>query len=86
MRSPNGLKDLKLNTYKRGGNNTKYFHLIDNEKHRKKICQLEQKESTIVGEEHLKVCIAKIYKKFFGALVPNNFTMIKLEKLDTPKF
>jgi hypothetical protein len=34
------------------GNNTKYFHLIANGKHRKKkIFQLEQEEGTTMGEE-----------------------------------
>jgi hypothetical protein len=45
-----------------GGNNTKYFHLIANGKHRKKnIFQLEQDEGTIVGEENPKVYITECY-------------------------
>ena len=37
-----------------GYNNTKYTHLIANAKHHKQIFQLEQYESTIAGQEHLK--------------------------------
>jgi hypothetical protein len=46
----------KVKHVQEGGNNTKYFHLIANGKHRKKrIYQLEQDNGTIVGEENLKV-------------------------------
>jgi hypothetical protein len=46
----------KVKHVQEGGNNTKYFHLIANGKHRKKkIFQLEQDEGTIVGEENLKI-------------------------------
>jgi hypothetical protein len=38
-----------------GGSNTKYFHFIANEKHkRKKIFQLEQDEATIIRQEILR--------------------------------
>jgi hypothetical protein len=51
-----------------GGDNTKYFHLISNDKHRKKrIFQLEQDEGTIVGQENLKTFITEFYKQLFGA-------------------
>jgi hypothetical protein len=54
-----------------GGNNTKYFHLIGNGKHRKKwIFQLEQDEGTILGQENLKTFITEYYKKLFGAPAP----------------
>jgi hypothetical protein len=46
----------KVKNIQEGGNNTKYFHLIADGKHRKKKkFQLEQDEGTIVGEENLKV-------------------------------
>jgi hypothetical protein len=58
----------KVKHVQEGGNNTKYFHLIANGKHRrKKIFQLEQDEGTIIGEENLKVYITEFYKKLFGA-------------------
>jgi DNA-directed RNA polymerase specialized sigma subunit len=50
------------------GNNTKYFHLITNGKHKKKrIFQLDQDEEKIVGQENLKSYITQQYKKLFGA-------------------
>ena len=43
----------KVKYIQEGGNNTKYFHLIANGKHRKKKkIQLEQDEGTILGEEN----------------------------------
>jgi hypothetical protein len=58
----------KVKHIQEGGNNTRYFHLIANGKHRKKkIFQLEQQEGTIVGEDNLKVYITEFYKKLFGA-------------------
>ena len=51
-----------------GGNNTKYFHLIANGKHRrKKIFQLEQDEGTILGQDNLKSYISEYYKSFLGS-------------------
>ena len=50
----------KIKHVQEGGNNTKYFHLIANGKHRKKkIFQLEQDEGTIIGDEELKVYITE---------------------------
>jgi hypothetical protein len=42
----------KVKHVQEGGNNTKYFHLIANGKHkRKKIFELEQDKGMIIGEE-----------------------------------
>jgi hypothetical protein len=69
-----------------GGNNTKYFHLIANGKHRKKkIFQLEQDEGTIVGEENLKVYITEFYKKLFGAPDINSFSLMENRVEDIPR-
>ena len=41
-----------------GDANTQFFHMIANDKHRKKrIFQLEQDEGTIVGQDNLKLYI-----------------------------
>jgi hypothetical protein len=54
----------KVKHVREGGNNTKYFHLIANGKHRKKTnLQLEQDEGTIVGEANLRAFITEYYKK-----------------------
>jgi hypothetical protein len=68
--SPELVQEVKH--VQEGGNNTKYFHLIANKKHRKnRISQLEQDEGTIVVEEKLKVYIIEYYKKLFGAPIKN---------------
>ncbi|XP_044947663.1 uncharacterized protein LOC123397007 [Hordeum vulgare subsp. vulgare] len=61
-----------------GDDNTKFFHMIANGKHRKKIItQLEQDEGTIIGHENLKVYISEYYRSLFGA--PDE-TMISLDE------
>jgi hypothetical protein len=68
------------------GDNTKYFHLIANGKHRKKkIFQLEQDEGTIIGEENLRVFISEYYKGLFGAPPQNHFTLLKDRIQDIPQ-
>jgi hypothetical protein len=68
----------KVKNVQEGGNNTKYFHLVANGKHRrKKIFQLEQEEGTIVGQEGLKTYISEYYKNIFGDSQINNFSMIE---------
>jgi hypothetical protein len=61
----------KVNDVQEGGNNTKYFHLVANGKHRlTKIFQLEQDEGTIVGQANLKTYIPEFYKNLFGLYHP----------------
>jgi hypothetical protein len=68
----------KVKHVQEGGNNTKYFHLIANGKHRiKKIFQLEQDEGTTVGQDNLKTYISEFYKNLFGPPTPNHFGMIE---------
>jgi hypothetical protein len=69
-----------------GGNNTRYFHLIANGKHRKKkIFQLEQQEGTIVGDDNLKMYITEFYKKLFGPPDPTNISLIEGMVQDIPQ-
>jgi hypothetical protein len=57
----------KIKFIQEGGDNTKFFHLIANGKHRrKKIFQLEKYEGTIIGQENLKNYISDYYKQLFG--------------------
>ena len=50
-----------------GDDNTQFFHMIANGKHRKKkIIQLEQDEGTILGHENLKAYISNYYRQLFG--------------------
>jgi mannosylglycoprotein endo-beta-mannosidase len=68
------------------GNNTKYFNLVADGKHRKnKIFQLEQEEGIIVGQDNLKTYISEYYKNLFGEPTLNNFTMIESEIDDIPQ-
>jgi hypothetical protein len=76
----------KVKHVQEGGNNTRYFHLIANGKHRKKkIFQLEQDEGTIVGEENLKVFITEYYKKLFGEPAKNSVVMREDMVEDVPQ-
>ena len=76
----------KVKHIQEGGQNTKYFHLIANGKHRKKkIFQLEQDEGTIVGEDNLKLYITEYYKKLFGSPEPNTFTLMENITHDIPQ-
>jgi hypothetical protein len=73
----------KVKYIQEGENNTKYFNLIANSKHRRKIIyQLEQDEGTIVGQDNLKV---EYYKNLFGPPTPNNFSMRESNKANIPQ-
>jgi hypothetical protein len=76
----------KVKHIQEGGNNTRYFHLIANGKHRKKkIFQLEQQEGTIVGEDNLKVYITEFYKKLFGPPEPTHISLTEGMVHDIPQ-
>ena len=76
----------KVKHIQEGGNNTKYFHLIANGKHRKKkIFQLEQDKGTIVGDSDLKIYISEYYKKLFGEDDSNGVTMNEDMVHDIPR-
>jgi hypothetical protein len=69
-----------------GGNNTKYFHLIANGKHRrKKIFQLEQDKGTIIGPENIKTYITEFYKKLFGPPTDSHFSLLESMNADIPQ-
>ena len=76
----------KVKHIQEGGDNTRYFHLIANGKHRKKrIFQLEQDEGTIVGQQNLKTYITEYYKKLFGAPAVNSIMMDESVNHDLPQ-
>ena len=69
-----------------GDDNTQFFRMIANGKHRtKKIIQLEQDEGTIVGHENLKLYISEYYKKLFGALEENFVSLDESTTWDIPQ-
>jgi hypothetical protein len=61
----------------KGDNNTCFFHLVSNGKHRKQhIFKLEQDDDVIVGDDNLKY-ITNYYKGLFGPPDENGFTMVE---------
>ena len=88
------LREEELKWYQRskaqfileGDNNTKYFHLLANGRHRKKyIHNLNQEEGVIEGHEQLKSFITKYYKTLFGAPEEGNFTLDESRIEDIPQ-
>jgi hypothetical protein len=77
----------KVKHIQEGGNNTRYFHLIANGKHRKKKkIQLEQQVGTIVGQENLKIYITEFYKRLFGPPKSINVSLMEEFVQDIPQF
>ena len=69
----------KLLKVVQGDENTQFFHMIGNGKHRKKkVVQLEQDEGTIVGHEILKLYISNYYKQLIG---PHDDNFLSLDEL-----
>lgn len=57
----------KVKTLLEGNNNTRFFHLVANGRHRKqRIFKLEQEDGFIVGDEQLKGYIMSYYKNLFS--------------------
>ena len=80
------LQRSKATKLLQGDDNTKYFHLVTNGRHRKtKIVQLEQEERTIVGDGNLKNYITEYYKEQFGPHTPNSFSMDETLRHDIPQ-
>jgi hypothetical protein len=66
--------------------NTKYFHMVANGKHRKtKIVQVEQEEGTIVGDDNFKNYITDYYKGLFGPHTQSSFSMDETLRYDIPQ-
>ena len=80
------LQRSKATKLLQGDDNTKYFHLVANGRHRKtKIIQLEQEEEIIVGDANLKDYITEYYKRLFGPRVQNSFSMDETLRHDIPQ-
>ena len=72
----------KVSKIAQGDDNTQFFHMIANGKHRNKmIIQLEQDEGTIVGHENLKLYISEYYKKLFGAPEEKFFLWMRAQQV-----
>ncbi|KAJ1290602.1 hypothetical protein BS78_02G256700 [Paspalum vaginatum] len=80
----NLLREEEIKYYQRakakdvllGDNNTRYFHMIANGKHRKKkIYSLENGTTKVEGHAELKSFITEFYKGLFGEPEDNSFTL-----------
>jgi len=68
----------KVKTLLEGDDNTRFFHLVANGKHRKQhIYKLENDQGTVVGDAQLKSYITQFYKDLFG---PPDVSDITLEE------
>jgi len=79
-------KRAKVKTLLQGDNNTHFFHLVANGKHRKQhIFRLEQEDGIIVGDTNLKNYITNYYKNLFGQPEANNFSLVESRIEDIPQ-
>jgi hypothetical protein len=71
----------------RGDANTKFYHLVANEKHRKTriFQQLEDGSRTILGDGDLKRCITTYYKNLFGPSEQSSATLDESQREDIPQ-
>jgi len=76
----------KVKTLLQGDNNTHFFHLVANGKHRKHhIFRLEQEDGIIVSDTNLKNYITNYYKNLFGQPEANNFSLVESRIEDIPQ-
>jgi hypothetical protein len=79
------LREEEIRWYQRD-NNTEYFHLVANGKHRKtSISQLEDGGQIIRGEEQLKSYITEYYKGLFGPSDGAHFSLDENINFDIPQ-
>jgi len=79
------LQRSKATKLLQGDDNTKYFLLVANGRHKKmKIAQLEQEEGIIVGDANLENFITEYYKGLFGPHIQNSFSMDETLRYDIP--
>ena len=65
------LQRSKATKLLQGDDNTKYFHMVANGRHRKtKIIQLEQEGGIVVRDANLNNYITEFYKGLFGPHTP----------------
>jgi len=88
------LREEELKLYQRakatdvliGDNNTRYFQMIANGKHRKKcIFSLDKDGVKIEGQNNLKNYITQFYKELFGPSEDNHFAFDESRIDDIPQ-
>ena len=76
----------KVKTLLQGDDNTRFFHLVANGKHRKQhIFRLEQEDGVIVGNLELKKYITHYYKNLFGQPDENDISLVESWIDDIPQ-
>ena len=67
-----------MKTLLQGDDNTRFFHLVANGKHRKQhIFRLEQEGGVIVGDIELKKYVTNYYKNLFGQPDENDISLVE---------
>ena len=76
----------KVKTLLEGDDNTRFFHLVANGKHRKQhIYKLENDQGVVIGDDQLKKHITQFYKNLFGSPeVSENNILMENQILDIP--
>ena len=76
----------KADSLVQGDDNTKYFQMLANGRHRKKrIFALDQEEGRIEGDVPLRIFITKYYKELFGPSAESNFQLDESITHDIPQ-
>ena len=76
----------KVKTLLEGDDNTRFFHLVANGKHRKQhIYKLENDQGVVIGDEQLKSHITQYYKNLFGSPDILDITLMEDQTHDIPQ-
>ena len=76
----------KVKTLLEGDDNTRFFHLVSNGKHRKQhIYNLENDQGVVIGDDQLKKHITQFYKNLFGSPEVSEITLMENQILDIPQ-
>ena len=75
----------KVKTLLEGDDNTRFFHLVANGKHRKQhIYKLENDQGTVIGDAQIKSYIPQFYKNLFGSPNVSDITLEEDRIQDIP--
>ena len=75
-----------MKTLLEGDDNTKFFHMVANGKHRKQhIYQLENEHGVLVGDDQLKTHITHYYKGLFGSPEEAHISLMEDRNHDIPQ-
>jgi len=76
----------KVKTLLEGDDNTRFFHLVANGKHRKQhIYKLENDQGVVIGDAQLKSYITQFYKDLFGPPDASDITLEEDRIQDIPQ-